>query len=57
MKKKKEPKVDDLMKAMAIEILPVEDLKKPVAHPECFDLFMAKAIKIKPKENKKRAKK
>ncbi len=57
MKKKKEPKVDDLMKAMAIEILPVEELKKPVAHPECFDLFMAKAIKIKPKENKKRAKK
>ena len=45
------------MKAMAIEILPVEELKKPVAHPENFDLFMAKAIKIVPKEKKKRTKK
>jgi len=57
MKKKKEPTVEQLMKAMAIELLPAEELKKPVAHPENFDLFMAKAIKIKPKENKKRTKK
>ena len=57
MKKKKEPTVEQLMKAMAIEILPVEELKKPVAHPENFDLFMAKAIKIKPRGNKKRVKK
>jgi hypothetical protein len=56
-KKKEEPTVEQLMKAMAIEILPVEELKKPVAHPENFDLFMAKAIKIVPKEKKKRTKK
>lgn len=56
-KKKEEPTVEQLMKAMAIEILPAEELKKPVAHPENFDLFMAKAIEITPKEKKKRAKK
>ncbi len=55
-KKKEEPTVEQLMKAMAIEILPVEELKKPVAHPECFDLFMGKAIK-KTNREKKRAKK
>lgn len=53
MKKKKEPNVEELMKAMAIELRPIEELKKPVAHPENFDLFMAKAIKIKPKVKKK----
>lgn len=57
MKKKKEPTVKELMKAMAIEILPVEELKKNVAHPENFDLFMARAIKIKPKDTKKGKKK
>lgn len=57
MKKKKEPNVEELMKAMAIELLPIEELKKPVVHPENFDLFMAKAIKIKPKVKKKGNKK
>ena len=57
MRQKKEPNVEELMKAMAIEILPIEELKKPVAHPENFDLFMAKAIKIKPKAKKKGNKK
>jgi len=56
MKKDKELTVEQLMKAMAIELRPIEELKKPVAHPENFDLFMAKAIKIKPKD-KKRTKK
>lgn len=56
-KKQEEPTVEQLMKAMAIEIRPIEELKKPVAHPENFDLFMAKAIKIAPKEKKKRTKK
>ncbi len=54
MKKHREPNVEELMKAMAIELLPIEELKKPVAHPENFDLFMAKAIKIKPKVKKER---
>lgn len=57
MKKKKEPTVEQLMKAMAIELLPAEELKKPVVHPENFDLFMAKAITIKPRTRKKRTKK
>lgn len=54
MKKKKESNVEQLMKAMAIELLPIEELKKPVAHPENFDLFMVKAIKIKPKVKTKK---
>lgn len=57
MKKKKESNVEQLMKAMAIELLPIEELKKPVAHPENFDLFMAKAITFKPRTRKKRTKK
>lgn len=57
MKKDKEPTVEQLMKAMAIELRPIEELKKPVTHPENFDLFMAKAIKIKPKVKKKGNKK
>lgn len=57
MKKDKEINADILMKTMAIETLPIEELKKPVAHPKNFDLFMAKAIKITPKEKKKRTKK
>ena len=57
MKKDKEPTVEQLMKAMAIELRPIEELKKHVAHPENFDLFMAKAIKIKPKVKKKGNKK
>ena len=57
MKKHREPTVEELMKAMAIELLPIEELKKPVVHPENFDLFMAKAITIKPRTRKKRTKK
>lgn len=57
MKKHREPNVEELMKAMAIELLPIEELKKPVVYPENFDLFMAKAITIKPRTRKKRTKK
>lgn len=48
MRRKKEPNVEELMKAMAIELQPSEKLKQPVEHPENFDLFMARAIQIKP---------
>ena len=45
------------MKKMSIELLPVEELKKPAIHPENFDLFMSYAIQIKPKKKNKRDKK
>lgn len=57
MRRKKEPNVEELMKAMAIELQPSEKLKQPVEHPENFDLFMARAIQINPKCKKKRNKK
>lgn len=57
MKKKKEPTVKRLIKAMSIELLPAEELKKPAKHPENFDLFMARAIQIKPKGTKRGEKK
>ena len=57
MRRKKEPNVEGLMKAMAIELQPSEKLKQPVEHPENFDLFIARAIQIKPKCKKKRNKK
>ena len=57
MRQKKEPNVEELMKATAIELEPAEKLKQPAEHPENFDLFMARAIQIKPKCKKKRNKK
>lgn len=53
MRQKKEPNVEELMKAMAIELEPAEKLKQPAEHPENFDLFMARAIQIKPKCKRK----
>lgn len=50
-KKNKEMTVDELQKALDIEIRPAEELKKPVAHPERFDFFMKYAVKKK--SNKK----
>lgn len=37
--------VEELQKALDIEIRPAEELKRPVAHPERFDFFMKYAIK------------
>lgn len=58
MKKKKnkemEMTVDELQKALDIEIRPAEELKKPVAHPERFDFFMANALKKKPKKKERK---
>ena len=39
--------VEELQKALDIEIRPAEELKRPVAHPERFDFFMKYAIKKK----------
>lgn len=46
-KNNKEINVDELQKALDIEIRPAEELKRPVAHPERFDFFMANALKKK----------
>lgn len=51
-KKKKDITVEELRKAMAIEIRTAKELKKQVAHPERFDFFMANALKLKIKERK-----
>lgn len=53
-KKNKEMTVDELQKALDIEIRPAEELKKPVAHPERFDFFMANALKKKPKKKERK---
>lgn len=44
-KENKEMTVDELQKALDIEIRPAEKLKRPVAHPERFDFFMKYAVK------------
>jgi len=50
----KEINVDELQKALDIEIRPAEELKRPVAHPERFDFFMANALRKKPTKKKTR---
>jgi len=37
--------VEELQKALDIEIRPAEELKRPMAHPERFDFFMKYAVK------------
>lgn len=44
--------LDRLMKALSIEVLPAEELKKPVKHPERFDMFMKLAVKKSKKRGK-----
>lgn len=39
--------VEELQKALDIEIRPAEELKCPAAHPERFDFFMKYAVKKK----------
>lgn len=39
--------VEELQKALDIEIRPAEELKRPVAHPERFDFFMKYAVNKK----------
>jgi len=46
--------VEELQKALDIEIRPAEELKRPVAHPERFDFFMANALRKKPTKKKTR---
>lgn len=48
-KKKKEITVEELQKAMAIEIRPAEELKKRAAYPERFDFFMKWGVRKKRK--------
>lgn len=53
MKKKNDKNdfdLDRLMKALSIEVLPAEELKKPVKHPERFDMFMKLAVRRKKKK-------
>lgn len=45
--------VEELQKALDIEIHPAEELKRPVAHPEKFDFFMKYAVKKKNRNNGK----
>ena len=53
MKKRyKEPTVEELQKALNIEVRPAKELKKPVTYPERFDFFMANALR-KPKKKRK----
>lgn len=39
--------VEELQKALDIEIRPAEELKRPVAHPERFNFFIKYAVKKK----------
>lgn len=39
--------VEELQKALDIEIRPAEELKRPVAHPERFVFFMKYAVNKK----------
>lgn len=48
--------VEELQKALDIEIRPAEELKRPVAHPERFDFFMKYAIKKKNRNGGRRHK-
>lgn len=53
-KKNKELTVEGLRKAMAIEIRPAKELKKPADYPERFDFFMANALKNKPRKKRQK---
>lgn len=48
--------VEELQKALDIEIRPAEELKRPVVHPERFDFFMKYAVKKKNGNDGKRHK-
>ena len=48
--------VEELQKALDIEIRPAEELKRPMAHPERFDFFMKYAIKKKNRNGGRRHK-
>lgn len=53
-KKDKELTVEGLRKAMAIEIRPAKEQKKPADYPERFDFFMANALKKKTRKKRKK---
>lgn len=53
-RKNKELTVEELRKAMAIEIRPAEELKKPAERPERFDFFMANALKKKSRKKRQK---
>lgn len=54
MSKKKQVTIEDMEKAMAIELLPAKELKKQAEVPVDFSALMQKALKydIKPKKNR-----
>lgn len=49
---KEQTTVEELQKALNIEVRPAKELKKPVTYPERFDFFMANALR-KPKKKQK----
>lgn len=53
-RKNKELTVEGLRKAMAVEIRPAKELKKPVEYPERFDFFMANALKKKSRKKRQK---
>ncbi len=53
MSKRKPITIEDMKKAMAVEIRPAKELKKQVEVPVDFSAFMQKAIKYDIKEKKK----
>ena len=56
MSKKKQVTIEDMEKAMAIELLPAKELKKQAEAPVDFSALMQKALKydIKPKKKDKK---
>lgn len=56
MSKKKQITVEDMEKAMAIEIRPAEELKKQAEIPVDFSNLIKKAAKYNIKEKKKKKK-
>ena len=53
MSKKKQLTIEDMKKAMAIELLPSKELKKQAEVPVDFSALMQKALKYDIKKKKK----
>ena len=53
MSTKKQLTIEEMKKAMAIEILPAKDLKKPAEIPVDFTTLIQKAIKFDIRKQKK----
>lgn len=56
MSKKKQITLEDMEKAMAIELMPIEELKRKVEVPVDFSALIKKAAKYDIKAKKKKGK-